>query len=72
MVDVGEVLEVSGVSPEIEVIFSLFMKPTILFILHMPPPVHGASMMGKYIHDSEVVNGAFDCCLLYTSPSPRD
>ena len=37
------------------------MKPTILFILHMPPPVHGASMMGKYIHDSEVVNGAFDC-----------
>lgn len=59
--DAGEVLEVSGVSPEIEVIFSLFMKPTILFILHMPPPVHGASMMGKYIHDSEVVNGAFDC-----------
>ena len=39
----------------------IFMKPTILFILHMPPPVHGASMMGKYIHDSEVVNGAFDC-----------
>ena len=37
------------------------MKPTILFILHLPPPVHGASMMGKYIHDSEVVNGAFDC-----------
>lgn len=37
------------------------MKPTILFILHMPPPVHGASMMGKYIHDSQVVNEAFDC-----------
>ena len=37
------------------------MKPTILFILHMPPPVHGASMMGKYIHDSKVVNEAFDC-----------
>lgn len=27
----------------------------------MPPPIHGASMMGKYIHDSEVVNEAFDC-----------
>lgn len=27
----------------------------------MPPPVHGASMMGKYIHDSQVVNNAFDC-----------
>lgn len=37
------------------------MKPTVLFILHLPPPVHGASMMGKYIHDSKVVNEAFDC-----------
>lgn len=37
------------------------MKPTILFILHLPPPVHGASMMGKYIHDSKMVNEAFDC-----------
>lgn len=27
----------------------------------MPPPVHGAAMVGLYIHDSEVVNGAFDC-----------
>lgn len=36
-------------------------KPKILFILHMPPPVHGAAMMGKYIHDSKVVNEAFDC-----------
>lgn len=34
---------------------------TILFIMHMPPPVHGASMVGKYIHDSNVINGTFDC-----------
>lgn len=27
----------------------------------MPPPVHGASMMGAYIHDSKVINEAFDC-----------
>lgn len=27
----------------------------------MPPPVHGAAMMGKYIHDSNVINEAFDC-----------
>lgn len=37
------------------------MKPTILFILHLPPPVHGAAMMGKYIHDSKLINDSFDC-----------
>lgn len=33
----------------------------ILFIMHMPPPVHGASMMGKYIHDSKLIDQTFDC-----------
>lgn len=37
------------------------MKPTVLFVLHMPPPVHGAAMVGKYIHDSERINSTFDC-----------
>jgi glycosyltransferase involved in cell wall biosynthesis len=37
------------------------MKPTILFILHLPPPVHGAAMMGQYIHDSRLINESFDC-----------
>lgn len=37
------------------------MKPAILFILHLPPPVHGAAMMGKYIHDSKLINESFDC-----------
>lgn len=37
------------------------MKPTILFILHLPPPVHGAAMVGKYIHDSRLINDTFDC-----------
>lgn len=37
------------------------MKPRILFIMHMPPPVHGASMVGQFIHDSHEVNAAFDC-----------
>lgn len=36
-------------------------KPKILFLMHMPPPVHGASMVGKYIHDSKVVNDSFEC-----------
>lgn len=37
------------------------MKPTVLFIMHMPPPVHGAAMMGQYIHDSKLINEQFDC-----------
>lgn len=37
------------------------MKSKILFIMHMPPPVHGAAMMGKYIHDSKLINDKFDC-----------
>lgn len=37
------------------------MNPTNLFILHLPPPVHGAAMMGKYIHDSKLINESF-CC----------
>ncbi len=36
-------------------------KPKVLFIMHMPPPVHGAAMVGKYIHDSKIVNDSFDC-----------
>lgn len=36
-------------------------KPRILFVLHLPPPVHGAAMVGKCIHDSERVNRAFSC-----------
>lgn len=37
------------------------MKSKILFILHLPPPVHGAAMMGQYIHDSLLINDSFDC-----------
>lgn len=36
-------------------------KSRVLFIMHMPPPVHGAAMVGKYIHDSKIVNETFDC-----------
>ena len=50
------------------------MKPRILFILHLPPPVHGAAMMGQYIHDSKVINERFDCHYnnLTTAKSLRD
>lgn len=29
--------------------------------MHMPPPVHGAAMVGQYIHDSKLVNEKFEC-----------
>ena len=34
---------------------------TVLFILHLPPPVHGAAMMGQYVHDSKLINETFQC-----------
>lgn len=37
------------------------MKHRILFILHLPPPVHGAAMVGKSIHDSKLINNSFEC-----------
>ena len=37
------------------------MKKSVLFVLHLPPPIHGAAMMGKYIHDSNLVNRSFSC-----------
>ena len=32
------------------------MKKKVLFILHLPPPIHGSSMVGKYIMDSSIIN----------------
>ena len=37
------------------------VKHVVLFVLHMPPPVHGAAMMGQYIHSSELINSECDC-----------
>ena len=35
------------------------MTNRILFI--MPPPVHSAAIVSKYIKDSKLINGTFDC-----------
>jgi len=36
-------------------------KKKILFILHYPPPVHGAANVGLQIMHSEAINERFDC-----------
>lgn len=45
------------------------MAKKILLILHLPPPVHGSSMMGKYIKDSVVINNTFDTKFINLSTS---
>lgn len=35
-------------------------KPRILCILHLPPPVHGAALVGSFLKESALVNGTFD------------
>ena len=37
------------------------LKSKILFILHIPPPVHGSSMVGQYIKESKIIQEEFDC-----------
>lgn len=43
------------------------MQSNILFILHLPPPVHGAAMMGKYIKDSKLINENLTCTYINLS-----
>jgi glycosyltransferase involved in cell wall biosynthesis len=45
------------------------MKSKILFILHLPPPVHGSSMVGQYIKDSEIINTSFETHYINLSTS---
>ena len=44
-------------------------KPRILFILHLPPPVHGAALVGSAIRESGLVNGTFDTRYINLSSS---
>jgi L-malate glycosyltransferase len=37
--------------------------------LHLPPPVHGASMMGRYVRESELINNRFQCDYINLSTS---
>ncbi len=37
--------------------------------MHLPPPIHGATMMGKFIQDSDLINETFQCDYLNLSTS---
>ena len=45
------------------------MKPKILFILHLPPPVHGAALMGSYVNNSKKLKDNFECSFINLSAS---
>lgn len=45
------------------------MKSKILFIMHMPPPMHGAAQVGQYIHDSKLISETFECRFFNPSAS---
>ena len=47
------------------------VKPRILFILHLPPPVHGASLVGSAIRGSALVKDSFDARFVNLSASAR-
>ncbi len=44
-------------------------KTKILFILHLPPPIHGAAVMGRYIKESTTVNESFDATYINLTAS---
>ncbi len=45
-------------------------KPVkILLILHLPPPIHGASVVGEMILESNLINKAFHCTYINLSAS---
>ena len=41
--------------------FRVASKEKVMFILHLPPPVHGSSIMGQYIKTSKAINETFNC-----------
>ena len=46
-------------------------KSKILFIVPLPPPVHGSAMVSQQIRDSRVINDAFRCDYVNLSTSRR-
>lgn len=36
------------------------MKPKVLYLLHMPPPIHGAALVGLQLKNSDIINNEFE------------
>ena len=51
------------------VLLTVMSKPKVLFILHLPPPVHGASVMGAQIQASHLIRETFDVRFINLSSS---
>lgn len=45
------------------------MKKKILFIMHLPPPVHGMSMVCEQIRNNKDINSEFECRYINLSAS---
>jgi len=45
-------------------------KSKILLILQLPPPIHGASLTGSNIRNSEIINSDLDCTFIRISTKP--
>ncbi|MBN2531049.1 MAG: glycosyltransferase family 4 protein [Deltaproteobacteria bacterium] len=43
----------------------------ILFILHLPPPTHGSSVVGKQIQNSDKINSTFSCKYINLNTSKK-
>lgn len=45
------------------------MKLKVLFLMQLPPPVHGASVVNESIRQSKLINRAFECAYVDISPA---
>ena len=44
-------------------------KHKILFCMHMPPPVHGAAVVGQQIYESQLIRDSYECSYINVSTS---
>lgn len=47
----------------------MLTKDKILFVLPLPPPTHGASMVGEFIKNSKIINDSFNTIYINSSTS---